>query len=269
MSHRAHDYRDLVRRWRAVARTAGLKLQAFAEAGGYDVFRLATPALTTTGGIYISAAIHGDEPASSEALIAWAERHAKLLPRWPLIIFPCLNPWGLINNSRTNEAGLDLNRVFHSNKSPVIAELKRLIAPHRFALSLNLHEDFDGQGLYLYEVQRAQPHWGESLLAAASRVIVIDPRSKIDGRIARAGLIRRRIDRKRFARMGYPEAIYMHLHHADHALTIETPSEFALDQRVAAQVAIIEECMRRAPLNPPKLRDTPCSPRPTPRGRRA
>ena len=245
MSHRAHDYRELVRRWRAVGRTAGLRLHAFAEGGGYDVFRLATPALDEAGGIYISAGIHGDEPASSEALIAWAERHATVLARLPLMLFPCLNPWGLVNNTRVNEAGVDLNRVFQNNDAPVIAALKRLIKGHRFALALNLHEDFDGQGLYLYEVQRAQPYWGESLLAAAARIIAIDPRQRIDGRVARAGLIRRRFNQKRFARMGFPEAIYLHQHHADHALTLETPSEFAIEQRVAAQVAIIEECVRR------------------------
>ena len=245
MSHRTHDYRELVRRWRAVARTAGLRLDAFAEGGGYDVFRLATPALEATGGIYISAGIHGDEPASNEALIAWAERHAKELPRWPLMLFPCLNPWGLVKNTRVNEAGLDLNRVFHTDTSPVIAELKRLIAPSRFALALNLHEDFDGQGLYLYEVGGAQPHLGEALLAAARGTISPDPRARIDGRKASAGLIRRRFDPKRFARMGWPEAIFLHRHHADHAITVETPSEFAIEKRVAAQVAIIGECVRR------------------------
>jgi hypothetical protein len=46
--------------------------------------------------------------------------------------------------------------------------------------------------------------------------------------------------------MGYPEAIWLHLHHAARSLTIETPSEFALEKRVAAQVAVIGECVRRA-----------------------
>ena len=108
-----------------------------------------------------------------------------------------------------------------------------------------LHEDFDAQGLYLYEVQRARPYWGEPLLAAARQTIAPDPRSKIDGRTARTGVIRRRIDHKRFARMGWPEAIHLHLHHADRSFTVETPSEFALEQRVAAHVAVLDECVRR------------------------
>jgi predicted deacylase len=243
---RAHDYRYLIQRWRTVARAAGLKLRPFAQTrDGVDVFHLVTPTLAPVGGMYLSAAIHGDEPASSEALITWAERHARELPRLPLMIFPCLNPSGLVLNTRANEDGIDLNRVFHNDASPVIVALRDLLVGHRFACALMLHEDFDGQGLYLYEVLRKRPYMGEALLAAASGHIAIDLRAKIESRKALRGVIRRRFDAKRFARMGYPEAIYLHLHHADHALTIETPSEFAMEQRVAAHVAIIEECVRR------------------------
>ena len=45
--------------------------------------------------------------------------------------------------------------------------------------------------------------------------------------------------------MGLPEAVYLHLHHSERTFTIETPSEFSLNQRVRAHVAIIEECVRR------------------------
>jgi predicted deacylase len=243
---RAHDYPYLVQRWRNVARAAGLKLRAFAQTrDGVDVFYLVTPALAPVGGMYLSAAIHGDEPASSEALITWAERHTRELRRLPLMIFPCLNPWGLVLNTRANEDGIDLNRVFHTDTSPVIVALRNRLVGHRFACALMLHEDFDGQGLYLYEVLRKQPYLGEALLAAAGRHIAFDPRAKIESRKALRGVIRRRFDAKRFARMGYPEAIHLHLHHADHAITIETPSEFAMEQRVAAHVAVIEECVRR------------------------
>jgi protein MpaA len=242
---RVHDYRFLVERWRAVARKAGLKLRPFAQARGHDVFQIVTPALAPAGGMYFSAAIHGDEPASAEALVAWAECHARELARLPLMIFPCLNPHGLVQNTRVNEDGIDLNRVFHTNGSPVVAALKQRLAGYRFACALLLHEDFDGEGIYLYEILRAKPYLGEALLTAANRHIASDPRVKIDGRKSCGGVIRRRFDAERFNRMGYPEAIYLHLHHAEHALTIETPSEFALEQRVAAHVAVIEECMRR------------------------
>jgi murein peptide amidase A len=245
VSHRAHDYRHLTQRWRAVARTGGLMLRTFARTTEHDILHLATPALRETGGIYISAGIHGDEPGSSEGLIAWAERHVHELARLPLILFPCLNPWGLVQNSRLNEDGIDLNRVFHTNKAPVVAALKSLIRRYRFDLALMLHEDYDGQGFYLYEVQREMPFWGEALLRAVPKIMPIDPRSRIDRRISQGGLIRRRFERARFQRMGYPEAIHLHLHHSRRTFTLETPSEFALAQRVEVQIAIIEEGVRK------------------------
>ncbi len=242
---RPHHYGALIQRWRAVARKAGLRLQRLAQAREDPVYFLKTPALTTEGGIYISAAIHGDEPASSEALITWAEKHTQRLARWPLLLFPCLNPWGLRNNIRLDANGVDLNRTFHLDDQTVITALKRIAAPHQFDLALMLHEDYDGEGFYLYEIKRHLPFWGEDLLAIARRHIAIDPRKKIDGRKAHDGLIRRRFDRALFERIGFPEAIWLHDQHARRALTIETPSEFALAQRVRAHVAVLEECVRR------------------------
>lgn len=244
-AHRAHDFRHLTARWRAVARTAGLKMRPLATVGKDRLFHLRTPALESEGGIYISAGIHGDEPAGSEALIAWAEKHARCLARWPLLLFPCLNPWGLRNNCRTDATGADLNRAFNRDDQPVIDAVKRVTAPHQFDLALMLHEDYDGQGFYVYESNRERPFWGEDLLAVAARHIAIDPRLKIDGRKAGHGLIRRRFEQRRFARIGYPEAIWLHVEHARRALTVETPSEFALDVRVRAHVAVIEECVAR------------------------
>jgi len=245
VSHRAHDYRHLVERWRAVARSAGVPLRRLERADGFDHFYLTTPALGKTGGIYFSAGIHGDEPASTEALIVWAERLGKKLGNLPLLLFPCLNPWGLVQNMRANLQGADLNRGFHRTDLPVLEAMKRVAAGHQFEAAVMLHEDYDGQGVYLYEIQRVQPYWGEALLAAARAHLPTDPRTWIDGRKAVKGIHRRRLDRRRFARIGYPEAIWLHLEHSVRTFTVETPSECALEQRVAAHVAVIEEIVRR------------------------
>lgn len=245
MNHRAHDYRHLVERWRAVARKAGVPLRRLAHADGYDLFSLRTPALAEAGGIYVSAGIHGDEPAATEGLITWAEAQGRWLAKLPLLLLPCLNPWGLVKNTRANAQGLDLNRLFQEGNQPMVQAVRRLVAGRQFSVGLMLHEDYDGQGIYLYEVLRARPYWGEALLNAARAHVPIDPRPRIDGRKLGGGLYRRRIDRRHFAQIGYPEAIWLHLEHAGRTFTFETPSEFALEQRVAAHVAVLEEVVRR------------------------
>jgi murein peptide amidase A len=245
-NHRAHDYRFLIRRWRAVARKAGLPLRPLARAGDYPLFYFRSKALQTSGGVYISAGIHGDEPAGTEALISWAEKNAERLHRLPLLLLPCLNPWGLINNRRHDEQGADLNRSFHREDLPIVASVRQLIAPYRFHCALYLHEDYDAQGLYLYEVAQGRPPWAAALLDAARRHIPIEPRIWVDGRKARAGLIRPRIDMEKYARIGFPEALWMRAHHTDRVLTVEAPSEFALEQRILALQAVIDECVRLA-----------------------
>lgn len=244
MKHRAHDYAHLISRWRAVAKRAGLKLEPFAEAGKFEVFALRTA--VDAPGLYISAGIHGDEPGSTEGLIAWAEKHTARLARLPFEIYPCLNPWGLVQNMRTNEQGIDLNRAFDRDDVPVTRALRERIAGLKFALALMLHEDFDGQGIYLYEGLHAESGWGEALLEAASAVIDIDPRTRIDISRPKRGVVRRRFDARHRAQLGgIPEAIYLHREHAHRSITFETPSEFALDRRIAAQVAMIEACVAR------------------------
>ena len=245
MLHRAHDYKHLVARWRRVAHAAGLRLRPLAQDDGFDLFYVETPHLAGNSGLYLSAGIHGDEPAAPEALVRWAEKNAARLATMPLLIFPCLNPWGLRNNMRTDSQGRDLNRMFHEDSHPVVAAVRRVTRPHRFHIALPMHEDYDAQGIYLYEVQRGRHGFGEELLRRAAKILPVDPRVKIDTSIAKDGLIRRRISRKKFETMGYPEAIWLHLFHSQNTFTFETPSEAALDLRVRAHMAVLDECARR------------------------
>ena len=171
------------------------------------------------------------------------------LAQWPLLIFPCLNPWGLRNNTRTDSQGRDLNRLFHLDTHPVVAAVRKVTPPHRFKIALAMHEDYDAQGIYLYEVARGNSGFGETLLRPAEKFLPRDPRRKIDVSIAKCGLIRRRISPAKFAEMGHPEAIWLHLFHSENTFTFETPSEAALELRVRAHMAVLDECVRR--ISPP------------------
>ncbi len=243
--HRAHDYPHLIERWRAVAQRAGLVMRRFATGPELNLYSVRTKRLPRDGAIFISAGIHGDEPAGTEALITWAEKSTRLLRSRPFFLVPCINPWGLVNNCRTDSRRRDLNRSFQDDSIPEIAALKRAIGRRRFALGLTLHEDYDAQGIYIYELQGAVPYWGEALLDSARPHIPPDPRPIIEGREAVNGLVRRELDMSLFKDIGLPEAVYLHLQACPRVFTIETPSEYSLDRRVHAHIAVIDECLRR------------------------
>ena len=244
--HRAHDYPYLIERWRAVAARTGMVMRRYATGPEYHLYCVRSKDLPRKGSIYISTGIHGDEPAGTEALVTWAEANTRLLRRRPFLLVPCINPWGLVNNSRADSQGRDLNRVFHHDSVPQIAALKRVIGRRRFSLVLTLHEDYDGVGLYIYEIKGAQPYWGESLLEAAAAHVPKDIRPLIESRESINGLVRRELDMKLFDDIGLPEAVYLHLQGCPRVFTVETPSEYGLDRRVRAHIAVIKECVRRA-----------------------
>lgn len=239
----AHDFPLLTKRWRAVGRAAGLRLRTFGMSGPYPLFYLETPALQRREGIYLSAGIHGDEPAAPQALLQWAEAQGRALRDLRALIFPCLNPWGFVNNIRLDVDGVDRNRSFHREELTFVPAWRAVMKQHQFRISVLLHEDYDGEGLYIYEVERRASTMGQALLEAAQQHGPIDQRRRIDKYRADSGLIRRRLRMKDFERIGYPEAVWLHLHHSEKTYTVETPSEFALEQRVAMLRAVIERAI--------------------------
>lgn len=225
-----------------MARAARLQWIPFAEADGYELVMLRSRT-SPDGGIYLSAGIHGDEPAGTEGLLSWAQEGGA--GGVPCCLFPCLNPWGLVNNSRLDAAGRDLNRNFHVDDLPQIVALREMISPWRFALAMMLHEDYDGRGFYLYEIKRTSPTWGDDLLSLAANHLPIEDRATIDGRrISRAGLIQRRYRAGAFPML--PEALYLHEHHSRRTFTLETPSEFSLETRVRVQHLLVKTSVERA-----------------------
>jgi len=236
---RSHEYAHLVKRWRAAAPKAGLALEVFAVVDGYSLLHLfSKKSPPNAPAVYFSAGIHGDEPASTEALLEWIERNPDLAINLNFRIFPCLNPWGLVHNKRTDAEGRDLNRCYRDCSLPVIAAHRKLVEKSRYDLAIILHEDYDAQGAYLYETSPAKPHWGERIIAAMARHIPPDPRRRIDTSRAKEGIIRRRITANTMP--DWPEAFLLHFHGAKRVFTIETASEFHIDTRVEAHVAAID-----------------------------
>jgi len=255
---KVHDYAGLMRRWRIVARKEGLALRKYAEASGYGLYVVSSKKLhPDRPHIYISAGIHGDEPASCAGLIRWAEKSAAIFKRANVLLFPCLNPWGLVNNVRYDAHQRDLNRTYHSMKIPCTAAHLRILGEQPFDGALCLHEDYDACGLYLYEIYGDGENWGEPIRDAAGKVLPVDPRKNIDGRKAEKGIVRRRLKSLKMAHQ--PEALHLFIKHSRRVITFETPSEFDIEHRIHAQhmaiqafVKLVEKEHRRLHNNPKK-----------------
>ena len=241
---RVHHYPDLLMRWRKISRAAGLKMSKIISSDGLPVYEVRSPALTRTNGIYLSAGIHGDEAAGVEGLTRWAEVNLTRLSKIPLIFFPCLNPWGLIHNSRNSQSGDDLNRNWGGFGNRLTSAVQERIQGMSFQISLNLHEDYEGNGVYLYELTRgrSQPAQGEIILKSAAKIIAPDSRNLIEGRKARDGVIRPRP--RNILPDEMPEALFLFKQHTDQSYTLETPSEFDLQRRTLAQIKMIHATLR-------------------------
>jgi protein MpaA len=243
LQHRCHDYKYLARRWKALAKRAGLRLQPFAKAGDWPVYYIETPLskeADTTAWRYISAGVHGDEAAAPWGLLQWAEANVAQLREEPFLIFPALNPIGIMLNTRADDRGVDINRAFNHPDDPLISAWRKVVGNRPLALGLCLHEDYDGEGCYLYELTRRRGSIGTDILRDTSAIIPTDPRRNIDGRHARDGLIVRRVPPNL---PGHPEAIVLHYLGAPLALTFESPSEFSLTDRIAVQHRFIESAL--------------------------
>jgi murein peptide amidase A len=202
------------------------------------VTRKASAAARKTKRVYISAGIHGDEPAGP-----LAARELLRENRWPahleLALLPCLNPTGFVRNSRENEDGIDLNREYLQAKAPETrAHLSWLDRQAQFDLCLCLHEDWESHGFYVYELNPdRQSSLAEPMVAAAAEVCPIDLSELIEGRDAMKGIIRPSLDPR--ARPLWPESFYLITHKTRLSYTLEGPSDFPVTARVAALVAAV------------------------------
>jgi len=188
--------------------------------------------------IYVSAGIHGDEPAGPLAALRLLEENV-----WPenleLWLCPCLNPIGFKSNQRVNTRGLDLNRGYlNPVAEEIIAHINWLEKQPSFDLCLMLHEDWESHGFYLYEQNPdGRASFGEAMIEAVEKVCPIDRSEMIEGRPAKNGIIRPNILPK--DRPDWPEAFHLITHKTRQTCTLEAPSDFPLPTRVNALVAAV------------------------------
>jgi hypothetical protein len=214
---------------------------------GYPFFRVRRQIEKGLPTILVTAGIHGEEPGSVEGALRWLEEGDWTKWRVNWLMLPCINPYGWERNQRRNAQRRDINRQFRNSRDcPEAALVTRLVAGQRFRFALDLHEDVDASGYYVYELRREPPSVGESIVTAVGKVLPINRDRVIDGNQATGpGLIRRDADLGRLnRRRRWPMAYHLFLNSTDHILGSETPVHFPLEQRARAHTVALQTALQ-------------------------
>ena len=190
--------------------------------------------------ILITGGIHGDEPAGPASVLRFLERdNTHLLQRFKFLILPCINPYGYVHNTRKNKRDLDLNRLFEETGIAEVDIVKETIEGQRFHFCIDFHEDWEAEGVYLYEAQRNERWIGPEITrqiekigridggAGESDLPIADGVFQVDPAWGDAGL-----------------APYLFHFSADHVMICETPTSWHLDQRTAAHLAALDAALK-------------------------
>lgn len=237
------DIEHFVHRGLLAASSSGWDVDRISPQEGLSIYALRRGKADPVQRVYISAGIHGDEPAGPCALVEMLEeqRFPEELDYW---ICPCLNPAGFSLNRRENAEGIDLNRDYQSPAArEVRAHIEWLERQPAFDVTFCLHEDWEAAGFYLYELNlSSKPSLAMRMIEAVSAVCPVDPSPEIEGRAAQGGIIRPSPDPA--TRPKWPEAFYLVQNKTRQCYTLEAPSDFPLPVRVAALKQALTEALK-------------------------
>jgi len=239
---------ELMSACRAAAERAGWSVAAFAPESLQRIALVRLSPHAEAPNFYLSAGIHGDEPAGLQAILELLQED-----QWPLAnywIIPCLNPDGFSSNTRENSIGIDLNRDFrHPKSDEVIGQIAWLKQLPRLHLSLLLHEDWEANGFYCYELNSGNyPSLAQTMVNAVSPVCPIEHLPEVDGRpVDSPGIIRPSAEPH--ARPLWPEAVWLAVNKVDRNYTLEAPSDWPLSVRVEALKASVMAALEAATID--------------------
>jgi protein MpaA len=242
----APPYSQLVAEWRALRATRALALREVACVGAARTLLVAE--LVSRPGapqIALSAGVHGDEPAGPWALLSIV-RDGLLDLRYNYRIWCCTNPSGYERGTRENAEGNDINRSFNAGgTTPEARAIVTANRDRRFALAVDLHEDFEADGFYCYEplVDGAAP-LGAFIVRALDEnglpVQVLEdgfelgyPPEAHHLRTLERGRVLPDGNAERVFFKGTPYSLYLMRKAARRALTLETPRGRPWNERLA------------------------------------
>lgn len=213
--------------------------------------------------VYVSAGIHGDEPAGVECAVRLIEQLSDnqrykywdfLIDTYNLIISPCDNPYGYERDIRENSVGLDLNRMFETPRQVketefIVESLERSQqqkdisnddGSKQFAitLALDLHEDMDSTGFYLWE-RRKSYHTpiGDAIINKINSVCSINRTPIIEGHHNDNGVITL-LDQ--ITSKGWTRGRYLAEYEDTPCLILETPTRLTWDTRITTHMMAVQ-----------------------------
>jgi murein peptide amidase A len=193
----------------------------------------------------ISAGIHGDEPAGIETILFFLENkyYSPYLTNWEITLLPCINPHGYEYGIRENHNGKDLNRLFKETQPETEVFFAQSVLSTPFELTIELHEDNESSGYYLYQkgINGKDDKIGLDIIDAIKNIMPINLDDEIDGTSADHGVIEKAIDMSKMD--WWPMALYGLSNGVERCLTLETASKFDMEIRVDAHLTAIKTAL--------------------------
>lgn len=227
----AHDVDFLFQSFNALVKRKGGSIE-WTDASGLPVYHFSC---RSRHSVLITAGIHGSEPGPVYGLLRWLNDY-----KWTdrnIWIAPILNPSGFREGRRWYENGVDPNRGYGKGKHSLAREFadKKWVGRGKNGV-LSLHED--GGYPYGYVYGYGDQAAAETLRDEVARFFKLPPDHLAEylGKTLTQGVI---MDEKDGSLENY-----LFDNGAVRAFTTETPSGEPLDQRAAANAALIEKFLR-------------------------
>jgi len=194
----------------------------------------------------ITAGIHGDEPGGIESIFYYLRNKEYLdyINEWEITLLPCINPYGYEFGTRTNHQGKDLNRLFMVKNPPLEVIFAQSILNTGFDLIIDLHEDNESAGYYLYQngLDKKYEKIGLEIIKSLDGIMPINLESEIAGSEAYQGVIGKNLE---ISSMDWwPMALYGLSKGTKMCLTLETSSLFDMKIRIRAHLTAIKTAFK-------------------------